>query len=354
MLQELLLEKNLPALPPLTDAAARDAARRLLAEQEYGVTPAFAGTVSPFVESEEAAYGGAAVRQRIRLTFPTPAGLCSFPFQLLLPKDKEKVPVFLHVCFAGDSRRTTTGSSISEHVPEEEILAAGYGLALLQYEDVTSDSGALDGLARAYPIDPAAGWGKIGMWAFAASRVLDHLLTRPQIDPRRISVSGWSRLGKTALWCGAQDERFSLVISNESGCSGAALTRGKVGEHVRDITSRFPFWFCRNYHAYAEREDALPFDQHLLLSLIAPRALFVASAEEDSWADPHAEFLAAAAASPAYAAAGVDGLVTPDAWPAADAPLLDGRIGYWMRTGRHALLLSDWMTFIAFREKHGV
>jgi hypothetical protein len=188
------------------------------------------------------------------------------------------------------------------------------------------------------------------MWAFAASRVLDYLLTRAEIDGARVAVSGWSRLGKTALWCGAQDERFSMAISTESGCGGAALHRGKAGESPRDIVGRFGYWFCPNYAVHAENAAEAPFDQHFLLACVAPRALFVGSARMDEWADPVSEFLGAAAASAAYTLLDAKGLVAPDGFPRPGRELLEGSIGYLLREGSHGMSRQDWLSHMRFRQ----
>ena len=166
----------------------------------------------------------------------------------------------------------------------------------MNYNDVTRDTedNFESGIAKMYPRrNDGTDWGKIGMWAFAASRMMDYIQTLPEIDRQRVYVAGHSRLGKTAIWCGVQDERFAGVVSNDSGCSGAAVTRGKKGEHVVHITKNFPFWFCKNYQKYIENEENMPFDQHQLLALVAPRPLCVGSATEDEWADPQSEQMAA-------------------------------------------------------------
>jgi len=190
------------------------------------------------------------------------------------------------------------------------------------------------------------------MWAWAAQRVLDYALTLESLDAKRCAVCGHPRLGKTALLAAATDERFAFCYSNDSGCSGAALSRGKNGETKERICHVFPFWFCEDYCAAPADPAELPFDQHYLVASIAPRFVLVGSAEDDGWADPVSEFLSAAAASEAYEAMGLTGLVCEDVLPAHDAFLPEGHIGYHIRPGSHYFGRTDWNRLMQFMNLH--
>lgn len=327
----------------------------LVSKYEFGYSPEAPESVRYEVISENGnAYCGKAVERNIKVSFDTPNGEFSFPYYLLIPKytksdvnsnPDKKSPVILHIAFRDDVP--------DRYVPAEEIIDNGFALALFCMNNVTEDrdDGFTSGIAAMYDRDYSS-WGKIGMWAFAASRVLDTLGNFGGLDLENVAVMGHSRLGKTALWAGAQDERFKYVMSNDSGCSGAAIARAWTldprCERIHIINKVFRYWFNEEYKNYNENEDNFPIDQHFLMAATAPRYLYVASAAEDFWANPKGEYLGCASVSDVWKLLGKSGFIAPDRYPEIDDYFHDGNIGYHLRSGTHALSRYDWNRYMQF------
>jgi len=321
----------------------------LLEEYSYGKTPHEPVSVKGKVYfSDDNSYAGKVLNEKIEISIDTKNGVFSFPVEFFIPKKKKKVPMFLHLAFRPVPDR---------YIPVEEITDAGYAIAALVYTDVVNDNHFGDfsgGLATYFGTSGKRKnneWGKIGMWAYAASRVLDYIISeRHDVDSSKVAVIGHSRLGKTALWCGAQDKRFAAVISNNSGYGGAASSKKGSGERVTDFMRAGSWdWFCENFKNFSgEMEDKKPYDQSFLLALIAPRYLCVGSAVLDKGADPMAEFLTTLHASKAWELLGEKGLVCPDRVPVPGDHFKDGNIGYHLRENRHFLSREDWRAYIEF------
>jgi hypothetical protein len=235
----------------------------------------------------------------------------------------------------------------------EELLARGYGLATAYYGDLEPDhaagwqTGIRSQLQQVLHTQPGE-WGAIGAWAWGMSRMMDYFETDKAIQARQVVLQGHSRIGKAALWAGANDTRFAALISNESGEGGAALSRRWYGETIKRLNTSFPHWFGPNYKKYNDKPNDLPVDQHALLALIAPRPLYVASAAEDTWSDPKGEFLSAQATEPVYQLYHLKGLGTVP-MPGLNQPVGE-RVRYHIRSGKHDVTAYDWQQYLAFAD----
>lgn len=345
MLEEMLNERKLPPLLP------REEMVELLQKEVYGYLPPLPETLE-FEVQEDALNknfcAGKAKCNRITAKCKIKGKEFSFPFMATTVNNGKKNPFFVLANFSGQVP--------DRYLPVEELIDNGFSVLSFHYEDVTTDkneftsglAGVLFENGERKGSDP----GKIAMWAWAAQRILDYAYTREDLFDLEYSVMcGHSRLGKTALFAVATDQRFRFCYSNDSGCMGAALSRGKVGESVNFICGKFHRWFCPSFLQYGEKEGdewKMPFDQHYLLACVAPRPLLVGSASEDEWADPASEYLSCVAAAAAFG----NDFCHPDRLPLVNDQFLEGKLGYQLRQGRHYLGREDWSRLIRFVNIH--
>jgi hypothetical protein len=358
---------------------------RLFETEVYGRPPQETPKIEFHVDSEKRdALAGKAVSKQVTILVSTSRGQLPLHLLLYIPKSDRPVPVFLGLNFHGNQsvhsdpaiaicqswvQNQPEGHIVDHRATEdsrgsdaarwqvEQVIGRGYGLATMCCDDIDPDF--YDGFQNGvHPLFYRPGqtepdvdeWATIGAWAWGLSRALDYLETDSAVDAKRVAVVGHSRLGKTVLWAAAQDQRFAMAISNESGCGGAALSKRIFGETVALINKNFPHWFCRNFRKYNDREELLPVDQHMLVALIAPRPVYVASASEDRSADPRGEFLSVKNAETVYQLFGIAGLGTGD-MPPVDHPIGD-TIRYHIRTGKHDITAYDWQQYLDFADAH--
>jgi hypothetical protein len=316
---------------------------QLLCEEEYGFLPSAPIRLNwETIKTEEDFCAGKAPLRKILLHATLENGNSfTFPISVVIPTSDKKLPFFVHISFSP--------LVPDKYMPSEEIADKGFGILSFYYEDVTADNGDFsNGLAGALGYTDNSVCGKIALWAWAAMRVMDYAITLPELDTTGAAIVGHSRLGKTALLAGAIDTRFDYVISNNSGCCGAAISRDKQGERIQNITDAFPFWFCAGFERYAGNEAAMPFDQHFLIAASAPRHVYVASAASDSWADPESEFLGCVLAGEVWEKLKLTGFICDDNPPVIGKPYHGGRVGYHVRDGVHYLGREDWHRFMQF------
>jgi (4-O-methyl)-D-glucuronate---lignin esterase len=335
-------------------------------------------------DEDKNALGGTAIRKQVFISFGDDLDAPGMDMLMYLPKNVNgQAPVF--ICLNFDGNHTVNkdpniklgqvwsrvkGKNVQTQkadesdrgknagrFPLEDIISRGYGIATIYYGDLDPDfddgfkngvHGMMDDFTEGGRPDDA--WGAIGAWSWGLSLGMDYFEVNNNIDEKRVAVLGHSRLGKAALWAGAQDERFAVVISNESGCGGAAIFRRKIGETTRSINYLFPHWFCENFKQYIGDEKGLPVDQHMLIALIAPRPVYIASAELDFWSDPKGEFLGGRHADPVYRLLGTDGM-TAEKMPLVGKPVRS-TIGYHVRPGNHDINAYDWRLHMGFTDKH--
>ncbi len=340
MLSKLLKERNIPPLK------SKEEMLYIMQKEVYGFLPE-APEGLRFEESDFFVSDSLlkkAVCKKVVASGTIKGRPFSFPFYATFPIDKKSAPFFVHINFRSDVD--------DKYQPIEYLIDSGFAVLSFNHKEVSSDDDNMtDGFSGVlYPDGTRSpeDAGKIAMWAWAAHRVMDYAQTKDELlDLTRGAVCGHSRLGKTALLAAATDPRFYLGYSNDSGCSGAAITRKKQGETVRPICEKFPYWFCENYQKYMDKEDEMPFDQHYLVASIAPRKVVIGSASNDQWADPISEQLCCVASSDAFEKGFVG-----DTPAEIDEEFFEGDIGYHLREGRHIFSPEDWKKLIKYINLH--
>jgi hypothetical protein len=341
--------------PKLWNNLRRPEIMELFRENVFGRIPATKYTETfKVINLDPIAMDGKATQKQIEIIIESGGKSLSFGLILFTPNSvKHHVPVFLLIDPWLAENNNPRWKQKSEYWPVEEALKRGYGMAIFDAAQLDPDNfdnfkNGIHAILDQNP-RPADAWGTLAAWAWGSSRCMDYLVTDKDVDPGKIAVVGHSRAGKTALWAGAEDTRFAMVISNESGAGGAAIARRRFGETVARLNTAFPHWFCSNYNKYSNNEDELPVDMHMLLALTAPRALYVDCADEDLWGDPKGSFLALYNALPVFKLLGRNSEL-PETMPELNKQIISGRVGFHIRDGAHNLLLKDWNWFMDFAD----
>lgn len=287
----------------------------------------------------------------------------SMNFKLYLPEKSEKpVPAIVFIMHEAmhnnlyfDEKGNMTSEKVVSRLPVKKITERGFAVAVMPTSEIYPDHPVhanfeVGVFSQVKPLKPRTkhSWATISAWSWGVSRVVDYLETDSDIDSTKIAAVGHSRGGKTALWAAATDKRILLTVPNNSGCCGAAVLRGKKGEHAKDIN--VTDWFCRKFKEYNDYEEMLPVDQHMLVAAIAPRYVYITDSIEDEWSDPDAELLAARLASEAYEIYGLRGLVAPEK-PVLDEVYQDGHIAFHVKSGDHSITEFDWEKVLDYFEK---
>lgn len=338
-------------LPPVINDGKfdREKTAEMLWKYEYGEPlPMPEKTEFEQIDRVDRFCAGKAEFTTVKATVTVNGRQASFPMRVCRPSAPGKYPTAVFLNFRPDVP--------DKYLPAEEIIDRGIAFISIYYCDVAGDDDDFEsGIAWLFNIDrssPTAP-GKIMLWALAARCAANYAETCGFADMNNLSVAGHSRLGKTALVTGALDSRFKFIYSNNAGCSGDALFRGKESrsEHIADITKNFPFWFCPAFKEFAGRDDEIPFDQHFLLALSADRNIYITSSMQDIWANPQAQLACCVAASPVCRLYGRTGL---DESEIKEMPFFthSGSIGYHARPGTHYMSRYDWNLFIDYLLKH--
>jgi len=359
-LPELLVsqEDKIVGAPTQWENIRRPEIIKLFENNVYGQVPKeFDDIQFKVVNKDENAMNGKATLKEVAITVSQSNRSITMNLVMFTPnKVNEPVPMFLVINHRGIKTMDVTRQNKDGFWPAEEVIDAGFGISGFDVIDVSPDDKVKfkEGILKElYPeqLEMKNGMRGLGAWGWGASRAIDYFEKDELVDATKVISVGHSRGGKASLWFGAQDERVAITISNESGNSGAALSRRNFGETVARITENFPYWFCPNYQQFANNEDRLPIDQHMLLALIAPRAVYVASAVEDLWADPKGQYLALKESQPVFNLYGIETNL-PEKMPAVNEQVIRPHMGFHNREGKHNMTPYDWQQFINFANEY--
>jgi hypothetical protein len=352
--------------------------KKLFEHYMYGAAPPAPRVNAKLERIDKSALGGKATLKEITLTL---AGIDGPKINLLLVIPNKRTgpaPVFVGMNFCGnhavladpkihlntnwiygnqkgvkDNRATEKSRGTQIDVWNiEDAIDRGYAVATFYSGDIDPDRADVrEGVQKFFGKE--YDWGTIAAWAWGYSRVIDYLVTDGDIDFARIIAVGHSRLGKTALLAGAFDTRIALVIPHQAGCGGSAPSRPAVGnkgaESVKRINTSFPHWFNANFKKFSDEPERLPFDQHCLIAMCAPRPVLLSNAVEDKWANPDGQFALLLAADPVYRLVGAEGLGAKTMPPV--GKLLDSTLGYYIRNGKHSMNRDDWRVFLDYADR---
>lgn len=344
----------------------------LFEEHVYGTLPKDGFTTSFEVVEEGVALDGKATRKQIKIIVETDKGTSEALMLLYVPNTDAPAPVILglnsngnHAAIADENVLAPYSFDTEDGTWEEkrgekayrwnieDSISKGYAVATIYSGDFAPDS-AKTYNSRVISLFDEEEFKAVGAWAFGLLRAVDYMMQDEAIDSEHIAVVGHSRLGKAAVWAGANDTRIGMVISNDSGNSGASLSRENRGETVYSINLAFPHWFCSKYADYGKNENELPVDQNLLLATIAPRLLYVASAEDDMWADPQGAWNGLMHATNAFELYGLEVIPYSDKQPEVNTPVWTESMGYHVRTGWHDMQAEDWAYYLEYMDTYFV
>lgn len=344
----------------------------LFEEHVYGTLPKDGFTTTFEVVEQGEALDGTAIRKQVKIIVTTEKGSSEALMLLYVPNTDTPSPVIIglnsngnHAAMADESILPSYSFDTEDDTWEEkrgekayrwnieDSISKGYAVATIYSGDFAPDNGKTYN-SRVVSLFDEEEFKAVGAWAFGLMRAVDYMVQDDAIDSQHIAVVGHSRLGKAAVWAGANDTRIGMVISNDSGNSGASLSRSNRGETVKSINLAFPHWFCSKYAEYGNNENALPVDQNLLLATIAPRLLYVASAEDDMWSDPQGAWNGLMHATDAFALYGLDVIPYSEVQPEVNTPVWTNAMGYHVRTGWHDMQAEDWAYYLEYMDTYFV